>query len=164
MMYSLGPLVLPVDTHNARVVTRLKLVPTVSAAAIDRDVSVVVPPARYFDFHANAVAHGCAVCCAVRPRCDRWVVPPTDCPEADERDSGNRGHERTSDKPLDPPILAVPAHVIPPRAAPTAGVRNGEYTTDAPLVERDQRTEVVAEPIDTAEVTRPFRVLGLAEE
>ena len=74
MMYSLGRQVLPVDTHTARVATRLGLVPTGSAATIDRDLSVVVPPALRFDFHVNAVAHGRAVCRAVRPRCDDCVL------------------------------------------------------------------------------------------
>ena len=74
MMYSLGRQVLPVDTHTARVATRLGLVSTGSAAAIDRDLSVVVPPVLRFDFHVNAVAHGRAVCHAVRPRCDDCVL------------------------------------------------------------------------------------------
>lgn len=70
MMYSLGRQVLPVDTHTARVATRLGLVSTGGAAAVDRDLSVVVPPSLRFDFHVNAVAHGRAVCRAVTPRCD----------------------------------------------------------------------------------------------
>ena len=74
MMYSLGRQVLPVDTHTARVSTRLGLVSTGSAAAIDRNLSVVVPPALRFDFHVNAVAHGRAVCRAVKPRCDDCVL------------------------------------------------------------------------------------------
>ena len=74
MMYSLGRQVLPVDTHTARVATRLGLVSTGSAAAVDRDLSVVVPPSLRFDFHVNAVAHGRAVCRAVTPRCDDCVL------------------------------------------------------------------------------------------
>ena len=74
MMYSLGRQVLPVDTHNARVATRLGLVTAGSAAAIDRDLSGVVPPALRFDFHVNAIAHGRAVCRAVTPRCDECVL------------------------------------------------------------------------------------------
>ena len=74
MMYSLGRQVLPVDTHTARVATRLGLVSTGSASAIDRDLSDVVPAALRFDFHVNAVAHGRAVCRAVRPRCDDCVL------------------------------------------------------------------------------------------
>ena len=74
MMYSLGRQVLPVDTHTARVATRLGLVSTGSAAAVDRNLSVVVPPSLRFDFHVNAVAHGRTVCRAVTPRCDDCVV------------------------------------------------------------------------------------------
>ena len=74
MMYSLGRKVLPVDTHAARVATRLGLVSTGSAAAIDRDISDIVPPLLRFDFHVNSVAHGRAVCRAVKPRCDGCVL------------------------------------------------------------------------------------------
>ena len=74
MMYSLGRQVLPVDTHTARVANRLGLVAAGSPAAIDRELSVVVPPALRFDFHVNAVAHGRAVCRAVTPKCDECVL------------------------------------------------------------------------------------------
>ena len=74
MMYSLGRQVLPVDTHTARVGTRIGLVSTGNAVAIDRDLSEVVPPALRFDFHVNAVAHGRTVCRAIRPRCDDCVL------------------------------------------------------------------------------------------
>ena len=74
MMYSLGRQVLPVDTHTARVAVRLGLVPTGNAAAVDRDLSIVVPPALCFDFHVNAVAHGRTVCRAVSPRCEDCVL------------------------------------------------------------------------------------------
>lgn len=74
MMYSLGRHVLPVDTHIARVAIRLGLVPAGSVAAIDRDLSTVVPSTLCFDFHVNTVAHGRAVCRAVRPRCDDCVL------------------------------------------------------------------------------------------
>ena len=74
MMYSLGRRVLPVDTHTARVGTRLGLVATGSPAAVDRDLSVVIPPPLRFDFHVTAVVHGRAVCRAVRPRCDDCVL------------------------------------------------------------------------------------------
>lgn len=74
MMYSLGRQVLPVDTHTARVATRLGLVPCGSAAAIDQNLSDVVAPALRFDFHVNAVAHGRIVCRAVRPLCEQCVL------------------------------------------------------------------------------------------
>ncbi|MDE0031213.1 MAG: endonuclease III [Deltaproteobacteria bacterium] len=74
MMYSLARQVLPVDTHTARVAWRLGLVSSGNHAAIDRELSVVVPPALRFDFHVNAVAHGRAVCRAVKPKCDECVL------------------------------------------------------------------------------------------
>ena len=74
MMYSLGRQVLPVDTHTSRVATRLGLVPPGGAMNIDRNLSIVVPPALRFDFHVNAVAHGRAVCRAVTPRCNDCVL------------------------------------------------------------------------------------------
>lgn len=74
MMYSLGRQVLPVDTHTARLATRLGLVPSGSMAATDRELPVVVPPPLRFDFHVNAVAHGRAVCRAIKPRCDDCVL------------------------------------------------------------------------------------------
>ena len=74
MMYSLGRQVLPVDTHTARLALRLGLVSTGSVAAIDRNLSVVVPRPLRFDFHVNAVAHGRAVCRAVSPRCGDCVL------------------------------------------------------------------------------------------
>ena len=92
MMYSLGRQVLPVDTHTARVATRLGLVATGSAAAVDRDLSAVVRPALRFDFHVNAVAHGRAVCRAVKPRCDDCVLSSL-CPvgrTANRRAPGRR--------------------------------------------------------------------------
>ena len=74
MMYSLGRRVLPVDTHTARVAIRLGLVSSGSHVAIDREISVVVPPALRFDFHVNAVTHGRVVCRAATPKCDRCLL------------------------------------------------------------------------------------------
>ena len=74
MMYSLGRQVLPVDTHTARVATRLGLVPEGNAVVIDRELSVVVPPMLRFDFHVNAVSHGRAVCRAIKPQCGECVL------------------------------------------------------------------------------------------
>ena len=90
MMYSLGRQVLPVDTHTARVAIRLGLVSPGSAAAIDRNLSVVVPRPLRFDFHVNAVAHGRAVCRSVRPRCDDCVLSSL-CPVGR---TANRSHRK----------------------------------------------------------------------
>ena len=80
MMYSLGRQVLPVDTHTARVAVRLGLAPSGSHEAIDRELSVVVPPALRFDFHVNAVALGRDVCRAVAPKCGACILAPL-CPQ-----------------------------------------------------------------------------------
>ncbi len=74
MMYSLGRLVLPVDTHTARVAIRLGLAADGSAMSIDQGLAAVVEPARRYDFHVNAVAHGRSVCRAPRPRCGECVL------------------------------------------------------------------------------------------
>ena len=91
MMYSLGRQVLPVDTHTARVAVRLGLAPPGDAAAVDRNLSIVVPPALCFDFHVNAVAHGRAVCRAVSPRCGDCVLSSL-CPMG--RRTANRPPKR----------------------------------------------------------------------
>ena len=98
------------------------------------------------------------------PRCAQWVVPPTGCPEGDERDGGNRGHACTFNNTLYPQILAEPSHAILPGTLQATRVRHGEYATDATLEERDEPTKVVAKPISALEVGRPLRVLSLSEE
>ena len=80
MMYSLDRQVLPVDTHTARVAIRLGLVSPGSQKATDRELSVVVQPPLRFDFHVNSVAHGRAVCRAVRPQCDECLLSSL-CPQ-----------------------------------------------------------------------------------
>ena len=104
MMYSLGRRVLPVDTHTARVAVRLGLVATGSAASLDRDLSVVIPPPLCFDFHVNAIAHGRAVCRAVRPRCDDCVLSSL-CPAArtTNRSSRRRSVRPSPSRPVQPP-------------------------------------------------------------
>jgi endonuclease III len=70
LMYSFGRQVLPLDTHVWRLTRRLGLVnavlpyPKAHAAA----EAAVAPPDRY-SIHVNGLAHGRAVCLALRPRC-----------------------------------------------------------------------------------------------
>ena len=90
MMYSLGRQVLPVDTHTARVASRLGLVSAGGPEAVDRNLSDVIPPPLRFDFHVNAVAHGRAVCRAVRPRCDDCVLTRV-CPVGRIANRSTRG-------------------------------------------------------------------------
>lgn len=94
MMYSLGRKVLPVDTHTARVAIRLGLVTKGSTAAIDRNLSRVVSPALRFDFHVNSVAHGRAICRAVKPHCEGCVLSQL-CPAVrDPADRSPKGQRR----------------------------------------------------------------------
>lgn len=74
LMYSLGREVLPVDTHTARLAFRLGLVSTPNHATADREISHSVGEHLRYDFHVNAVAHGRAVCLALRPRCSDCVL------------------------------------------------------------------------------------------
>ena len=71
MMYTMDRAVLPVDTHVARVATRLGLLdaatpPRNQHAALE---AVIVRKDRY-DFHVNGIAHGRALCRARSPKCD----------------------------------------------------------------------------------------------
>lgn len=70
LMYSLGRQVLPLDTHVWRLTRRLGLVaddiPYQKAHAA---AELVVRPADRYSLHVNGVAHGRAVCLALRPRC-----------------------------------------------------------------------------------------------
>lgn len=71
MMYAMGRSVLPVDTHVARVATRLGLLDAeVSLGRRHDALEAVVAPAYRYDFHVNAISHGRAVCRAGLPRCD----------------------------------------------------------------------------------------------
>lgn len=83
MMYSLGRAVLPIDTHVARVAARLGLLPPRTPRAAHHELlEQVVPPSARYSFHVNALAHGRALCLALRPRCSRCPLSPV-CPTAD---------------------------------------------------------------------------------
>jgi endonuclease III len=70
LMYSLGRQVLPVDTHVLRVTRRLGLVgEDVPYTKVHEALEEVVPPSARYSLHVNGVAHGRAVCLALRPRC-----------------------------------------------------------------------------------------------
>jgi endonuclease III len=70
MMYALGRQVLPVDTHVWRVTRRLGLVgEDVPYTKVHEALEAVVPPPDRYWIHVNGVAHGRAVCFALRPRC-----------------------------------------------------------------------------------------------
>jgi endonuclease III len=70
LMYALGRQVLPVDTHVWRVTRRLGLVSDdVPYTKVHEALEAIVPPAERYSIHVNGVAHGRAVCIALRPRC-----------------------------------------------------------------------------------------------
>lgn len=76
MMYAMDRSVLPIDTHVARIATRLGLLdPEVPVGRRHDLLEAVVAPVHRYDFHVNAIAHGRAVCRAQAPRC-------IDCPIA----------------------------------------------------------------------------------
>jgi endonuclease III len=75
MMYSMGRLVLPVDTHLRRLVERLGWVARgLSERRIHAELDRLVEPALRVSLHVNAIWHGRAVCRALRPRCSECVV------------------------------------------------------------------------------------------
>jgi endonuclease III len=75
MMYAMGRKVLPVDTHVRRVATRIGLIDAkLSERELHARLEALFAPADRYDFHVNALAHGRAVCRAVRPRCEICVV------------------------------------------------------------------------------------------
>ena len=75
LMYSLQREVLPVDTHVGRVARRLGLVPVGNPRSRwHAAVEAAVPRRDRYDFHVNALAHGRAVCLALRPRCARCTL------------------------------------------------------------------------------------------
>jgi endonuclease III len=70
LMYSLGRQVLPLDTHVWRVTKRLGLVAdTVPYPKAHAAAEAAVSPADRYSLHVNGLAHGRAVCLALRPRC-----------------------------------------------------------------------------------------------
>jgi endonuclease-3 len=62
----------PVDTHVHRVSERIGLLPPrTNAEKAHPIMEAIVPPADYYAFHLNMIAHGRAVCRARQPNCDQ---------------------------------------------------------------------------------------------
>jgi endonuclease III len=71
LMYSLGRQVLPVDTHVWRVTRRLGLIHEITPyPKVHDELEAVIAPADRYSIHVNGLAHGQAVCIALRPRCE----------------------------------------------------------------------------------------------
>jgi endonuclease III len=82
LAFSLGRPALPVDTHVARVATRLGLLPArASSRAAHRILADLVPAPIRVSMHVALIRHGRTICRAGRPRCE--VCPLRDlCPTA----------------------------------------------------------------------------------
>jgi endonuclease-3 len=82
LAFSLGRPALPVDTHVARVATRLALLaPRTPSAAAHRILADLVPASLRVSMHVGLIRHGRGVCRAGRPRCE--ICPLQElCPTA----------------------------------------------------------------------------------
>lgn len=82
LMFALGRLVMPVDTHVFRVCKRLDFLPEDTSREQAHDIlNAFVSPDDKYSFHINVVTHGRRVCIAGRPRCDGCVIEPL-CPSS----------------------------------------------------------------------------------
>ncbi len=74
LLFALGRPAFPVDTHVHRVTRRLGLIPeNTSREKAHSLLESLIPPALYWTFHLNLIAHGRQVCHARQPAC-------TECP------------------------------------------------------------------------------------
>jgi endonuclease III len=75
MLFSLDRNVMPIDTHNARILKRLGLVePKKSNEEISLEIKEVVPNGTALLLHVNFVAHGRRTCRAYSPKCDNCCI------------------------------------------------------------------------------------------
>lgn len=72
---------LAVDTHVARVTTRLGLTAASSPLAIEKDLCSALAPEEWTAFSHRVIFHGRRVCHARNPECDRCVLSQV-CPAA----------------------------------------------------------------------------------
>ena len=68
------------DTHVQRVGYRLGLVSRQDARAAERELAAIVPRAGWPDVNYYCIAHGRAICRAIRPACPRCVLKDL-CPK-----------------------------------------------------------------------------------
>lgn len=68
-----------VDTHAGRIARRLGFSRAASPEGVERDLLPIVPPAARGELTNLLIAHGRAVCRAVRPSCGRCRIR-TECP------------------------------------------------------------------------------------
>jgi endonuclease-3 len=72
---------LPVDTHVARVVRRLKLTNETDPVKIEHDLNAIVEPDEWGALSLRLILHGRQVCKARKPRCDICLLNDI-CPSA----------------------------------------------------------------------------------
>ncbi|NNM93629.1 MAG: endonuclease III [Candidatus Eremiobacteraeota bacterium] len=76
-----GEAALAVDTHVFRVAHRLGLTTGTTPLAVERDVTALLPEAKWRHAHHWLILHGRAICKAPTPLCERCPVRPI-CPSA----------------------------------------------------------------------------------
>lgn len=75
LLFGFGADVLPVDTHIHRITQRLGLVsPSLSAAAVQRQLAPYIPAGRAYSLHLNLLEHGRQCCRPGRPRCRACIL------------------------------------------------------------------------------------------
>jgi endonuclease III len=72
---------LPVDTHVARLVRRLKLTNEADPVKIELDLNGIIEPEERGKLSLRLILHGRRVCTARKPRCDICVLNDI-CPSA----------------------------------------------------------------------------------
>jgi len=75
LLFGMGKLCLPVDTHIFRVARRLGLI--ASGISIEKAHNLLqeqVPPSKVYQFHLHMIEHGRQVCHARQPRCGECVL------------------------------------------------------------------------------------------
>jgi DNA (cytosine-5)-methyltransferase 1 len=99
MMYALGRHVFPVDTHVGRVLSRIGPYRELGLTLVGLDhkklqarLADLVPPNLRYALHVNLVAHGRAICRAVRPLCGQCEIRNL-CATYRRREAARVAHE-----------------------------------------------------------------------
>lgn len=75
LLFSLGKLAFPVDTHVHRLSRRLGLIGLKTSREQAHEVlEALLPSGIYYTFHLNLIAHGREVCKSQQPRCAACVL------------------------------------------------------------------------------------------
>lgn len=81
MMYTMGRMVFPVDTHVGRILARIGIyrelgldLDGLDHKKLQKVLADLIPPNLRYSLHVNLVAHGREVCPATTPHCERCEV------------------------------------------------------------------------------------------